>query len=98
MSISDICISDFNSFCKALVNYKPDELDIKQSIIEDLVNGDHARQQAFIELNFYPKNMIINHDFNFDTTLNRGLKLNSLKSVKYLLNYLFEHRCIQNYY
>jgi hypothetical protein len=63
----------------------------------NLLHQDNVRKEAFIKLNFFPKNMILHHDFNFDTHLNRGLQMNSLKSIKLLLNQILEERNTINY-
>lgn len=34
--------------------------------------------------------MIVNFDFNFNTTIYRGLRMKSMQSIKYLLDYLFD--------
>lgn len=34
--------------------------------------------------------MMINFDFNLSTTIYRGLKMKSMQSIKFLLDYLFE--------
>lgn len=47
------------------------------------------RKGIFKLMEWYPYNLFINYDFNFNTTIFRGLKQNNMQSVKYLLEYLF---------
>lgn len=42
--------------------------------------------------------MIVNFDFNFNTTVYRGLRMKSMQSIKYLLDYLFDECNSINYY
>jgi len=93
MSIADIYLSDYSYYRTAVHKFKANEEgDIKQTYLEDLLAGDSIRKEAFKQLNFFPKNLMIHHDFNFDTLLNRGLQMNSLKSIKLIINYIFEER------
>ena len=57
-----------------------------------------ARAKSFKDIEFYPKQMMVNFDFNFNTTIYRGLKMKSNQSVKYLLDYLFDEINHINYY
>jgi len=40
--------------------------------------GDSMREQVLKMIDFYPKKLLINYDFNFNTTIYRGLKMKSL--------------------
>ena len=42
--------------------------------------------------------MIVNFDFNFNTTVYRGLKMKSMQSIKFLLDYLFDELNDRYYY
>lgn len=70
---------------------------IQKSIVYELTNGDVSRQKSFQDVNFYPKLMMINFDFNLNTTIYRGLKMKSMQSIKYLLDYLFDEVNSVNY-
>lgn len=41
---------------------------------------------------------MINFDFNFNTTVYRGLKMKSMQSIKYLLDYMFKEVNSNEYY
>jgi len=98
LSFSDIFLSDYPSFRGAIANFIPGkEGDINHTYLHDMLCGDNARKEAFKELNFFPKNMVIHYDFNFDTALNRGLEMNSLKSVNLLIKFIFEERHTSHY-
>ena len=62
-----------------------------------LIKGDELRREAFKEIKFYPKNQVIKFDFNFDTTISMGLRMQSIKSVVMLLNFIMEEINTQEY-
>jgi len=78
--------------------HKVNKDDIDLSILYNLVKGNPIRKQVFQDITFYPKNQVIQHDFNFDGTLYRGLKFKSIKSVKILLQYIFNKSSSNEYY
>lgn len=96
-SICDICLSDSRSVREALANYKQERSNINCSIVFELVKGDELRKEAFKEIKFYPKNQVIKYDFNFDTTISMGLRMQSIKSVVILLNFIMEEINTQEY-
>ena len=57
-----------------------------------------SRKKSFKDIDFYPRKMMINFDFNFNTTIYRGLKMKSMQSIKYLLDYLFDEVNDRVYY
>jgi hypothetical protein len=56
------------------------------------------RKEIFKDINFLPKNHIIMHDFNFDSTVYRGLLLGAHKSVNLLLTHVFQELNTLDYY
>lgn len=66
------------------------ESHIQKSIVAELLQGDRSRTKSFKDVDFYPRKMIVNFDFNFNTTIYRGLRMKSMQSIKYLLDYLFD--------
>lgn len=56
----------------------------------ELLQNDKSRTKVFKEVDFYPRKMIVNFDFNFNTTVYRGLRMKSMQSIKYLLDFLFD--------
>ena len=56
------------------------------------------RIQAFKDIGFYPKNLIIRHDFNYVGTISRGLKMNSMRSVKIIMDFILEDLYTADYY
>ena len=97
-SICDISLSDPRSVREALANYKQDKSNINCSIVFELIKGDELRKEAFQEIKFYPKNQVIKYDFNFDTTINMGLRMQSIKSVTLLLNFIIDEINTLEYY
>lgn len=59
-------------------------------MIEMVAAGDQVRRDVFREVSFYPKVMILNQDFNNVGTAMRAMKFNSFKSLKIMLEYLFD--------
>ena len=53
---------------------------------------------AFKDIGFYPKNLVIRHDFNFIGTISRGLRVNSMRSVKMIMEYILEDLATMDYY
>ena len=74
------------------------ETHIQKSVIEELLQGDNSRTKSFKDVEFYPKKMIVNFDFNFNTTIYRGLRMKSMQSIKYLLDFLFDECNSHDYY
>lgn len=67
-------------------------------MVEELLQGDLSRTKSFKDVAFYPKKMIVNFDFNFNTTIYRGLRMKSMQSIKYLLDFLFDECNNSDYY
>ena len=63
--------------------------EIKDSIIAKLSNRDQVRRQIFEQAGLISENLIIQQDFNFKTTIERGIYQSSMKSVKTLLRKVF---------
>jgi hypothetical protein len=58
-------------------------------MIELLCRGDQVRKETFKELELYQNNQILQRDFNFVGTIERGIKLNAIKSLRLLLSHIF---------
>jgi hypothetical protein len=65
-------------------------VDLGLSVLERILEGDGTRKQALLELEVFPAYQILSHDFNMDTTLYRCLQLGAIKSLKYLIEFVFE--------
>ena len=87
-SICDICLSDTKTIKEALRIYEPDSIRIENTIIHEFSEEDRMRLEAMKDIGFYPKNLIINHDFNFIGTIFRGIEIKPKKSVRLLIHYL----------
>jgi len=87
-SICDICLSDTKTIKEALNMYDPSHIKIENSIIYEFAREDRMRLEALKDIGFYPKNQIINHDFNFIGTIYRGIETKAKKSVKLLIHHL----------
>lgn len=59
-------------------------------MVERIANGDQVRRDVFHEVGFWPKVMILNQDFNNVGTAMRAIKFNSFKSLKIMLEFLFD--------
>lgn len=55
------------------------------------------RKKAFKEIYFFPDNMKLNYDFNMESTIQRAIYLKSYKSIKLLLQYIFEEENSSDY-
>lgn len=66
--------------------------------MSEILQNDKSRTKVFKDVDFYPKKMIVNFDFNFNTTVYRGLRMKSMQSIKYLLDFLFDECNNINYY
>ena len=87
-SICDICLSDTKTIKEALRIYQPDSIRIENTIIHEFSAEDRMRLEAMKDIGFYPKNLIINHDFNFIGTIFRGIEIKAKKSVRLLIHHL----------
>lgn len=85
-----MCLSDPYSIREGLETKKEDIWSIEGAIVDDLTDGDQVRRQTFMQVGFYQKNMILSQDFNFKTSVERGLDQNAIKSVKMLIRQIFE--------
>ena len=98
-SICDICVSDPESVSKALkATSSQESVDFTRTILYKLVVGDPLRKKAFTEINQYPENLKINFDFNMESTITRAMHFKSYKSIKLLLEYIFEEDNSNDYY
>ena len=71
---------------------------MENSIVQELAKGDKMRFEALRDIGFYPKNQIVKTDLNYQSTINRGLQLNALKSVDILLGSILEEQKTLDYY
>jgi hypothetical protein len=62
---------------------------MEDSIIAKLSKQDQVRRQIFEQAGLISSNLIIQQDFNFKTTIERGIYQSSIKSVKTLLRKVF---------
>ena len=59
------------------------------SLIDQISIGDMVRKDIFKRVGFYKDILIISQDFNFDSTIRRGIKGNAIKSLILLIDYIF---------
>jgi hypothetical protein len=89
LSICDICLSDPGAVKRAVAQEHEEIQEIKDSIIAKLSNRDQVRRQIFEQAGLVSQNLIVQQDFNFKTTIERGIYQGSIKSVKTLLRKVF---------
>lgn len=89
-TIADMSLSDAESMQDALGKWETQKLGDNGSMIEMIASGDQVRRDVFREVSFYPKVMILNQDFNNVGTAMRAMRFNSFKSLKIMLEYLFD--------
>ena len=68
------------------------------SIIDELSSNDVMRKNAFKDANFHPKSLILQQDLNCIGTIERAIKFNNFKSLKLLLEFLFERLNTHDYH
>ena len=71
-------------------NYEQDTKDLEKIVLQNILEGDQDRRKAFEDLGVFPTYQILAHDFNMDTTLYRALKMEAIKSLKNLVDYIFQ--------
>lgn len=68
------------------------------SVIEELSSNDVMRMNAFKDANFYPKSLIVQQDLSGVGTIERAIKFSNFKSLKLLLEFLFERVNTHDYH
>lgn len=81
-SLCDICLSDSELIKEAIKNTKNQNAMLNASMIEDIIDGDKLRKETFVSTEFYPKQLIIQIDLNFVSTVQRAIAYISYKSLK----------------
>ena len=78
-SLCDICLNTPKYIAQALKLWKPEDecMFIKKTSLYQLMAGDTIRSESLKDVQFYPKRTILNHDFNFYSTIYRALESNS---------------------
>ena len=71
--------------------------DNEVTIIRKILRRDKVRQETFKKVGFVKDNLITTLDFNLKSTIERGIEMNSIKSVKLILNYIFKKINSQDY-
>lgn len=81
-SLCDICLSDSELIKEAIKSNKNQNTTLNASTIEDVIAGDKLRKETFVSTEFYPKQLIIQVDLNFVSTVERAIAYISYKSLK----------------
>ena len=98
-TIADLCMSDTIATQDALDNWDTYNQSLDGgSIIDELSSNDVMRKNAFKDANFYPKSLILHQDLNCIGTIERAIKFNNFKSLKLLLEFLFERLNTHDYH
>ena len=63
-----------------------------------ICTGDQIRRDTFNEIGFFPKLRVLQFDFNFRGSIERALKINSVKALKTLIDYFFLNINSYDYY
>ena len=63
-----------------------------------ICTGDQIRRDTFNEIDFFPKLRVLQFDFNFRGSIERALKINSVKALKTLIDYFFVNINSFDYY
>ena len=66
--------------------------------METICVGDPVRCETFREIEFFPTIKLFQFDFNFRGSIERALEINSVKSLKTLVDFFFEEINSQDYY
>ena len=89
-SIRDICLSDPNAIKVALALPPGAIASLDGSLAVGISRGDQVRREAFRQLKFLAPALLISQDYNYVSTLERGLVLNAVLSVKILLRHVLQ--------
>ena len=65
--------------------------EMQNSHLESLFEGDSYRKKTMIDANIYPQFMIMNQDFNLQSTMHKAILLKAVKSLKILIDMVFEN-------
>lgn len=69
--------------------YKSDTIQL--SHLESMFEGDGYRKKTMIDANIYPPSLILNHDLNLSSTIQKAIQLKAVKSLKLLIDMVFEN-------
>ena len=88
-SICEICINDPYSVTMAVENWEKFSKEQSGSIIHSISSSDKVRKDIFKFVGFHKQILMLQQDFNFVSTIQRGLLQNSIKSLQVILKYIF---------
>ena len=71
---------------------------MRKTSVYQLIVNDNIRAEALQDVAFYPKLKILNHDFNFYSTIYRALESTSFQSIQLLMNFLSEYENTMDYH
>ena len=89
-SINDLCLGFPREVAHGLKQKKEQYSSIKGSLIEEVCNADDAIMDSYEAMDICEKNLLIQVDFNFCSSLRIAAELNANQSVKMLLAKIFE--------
>lgn len=89
-SFQDICMSDSHLIHEGLHGMQPlEKFKITGTLIELIAERNAERLKILQQMNFMPvRQPVLSIDFNFNTQILRGIKLNTLNSVRYILEFI----------
>lgn len=73
-SICDICLNTPKYISQGLSDFKREDDDefVRKTFLYQLVKDDHIRLEALKDVGLFPRKMIINVDFNYDSTIQKA--------------------------
>lgn len=89
-SINDLCLGFPREIAIGLKQPQPQYSSIKGSLIEEISNGEDVMMDCYEQMELCEKNLLIQLDFNFCSSLRIAAELNSNQAVKQLLTKIFE--------
>ena len=89
-SINDLCLSFPREVAIGLKQSVDQYSNIRGSLIEEVSNGEEAIVDVYEQMELCEKNLLIQLDYNFCSSLRIAAELNSNQAVKQLLVKIFE--------
>jgi hypothetical protein len=89
-SINDLCLGFPREVAQGLKQPEIQYSSIAGSLIEEVCNGEEATMASYEEMGLCEKNLLVQLDFNFCSSIRMAAEINSNQSVKMLLSKIFE--------
>ena len=88
-NMCDLCITDHNMIRQALnSDQATKEKSLQGTICGDIIQNNYKRYQILKDMRIIPSKKVLHVDFNYQTLIERSIKINAFKSLKHILEFI----------